>query len=74
MGICFQDAAVHEGPGIAFVGVAENVLDVAGEVEQNFHFRPVGNPAPPRPRGPNPAWTWTISAGSHLGQGFAMPA
>ena len=41
MGVRLQDAAVHEGAGIAFVGVAQDVFDVArrGGGELPFHAR-----------------------------------
>ena len=41
VGIGLQDAAVHEGAGIAFVGVAQDIFDVArrGGGELPFHSR-----------------------------------
>ena len=27
MGVALQDAPVHEGPGVAFIGIADDVLD-----------------------------------------------
>ena len=52
MRIAFQHAAVHERAGVAFVGVADDELLFAGASRVSFHFRQVGNPAPPRPRRP----------------------
>ena len=45
--------AVHERAGIAFVGVADDVLRLARAPWRiSSHFTPVGKPAPPRPRRP----------------------
>ena len=34
-----------------------------GEAAANFHFMPVGKPAPPRPRRPESSTSWTICSG-----------
>ncbi len=49
----FEHQAVHERAGIAFVAVADHVLDPARAGARAIaHLRPVGKPAPPRPRRP----------------------
>ena len=52
MRVGFQDRAVHEGTGVAFVSITDDVFRRAGALRQNSHLTPVGNPAPPRPRSP----------------------
>ena len=43
--------AVHEGAGVALVGVADEVLlPGPAPCARNSHLTPVGKPAPPRPR------------------------
>jgi hypothetical protein len=42
MGVGLQDGAVHEGAGVALVGVADDVLLVAGVFATVDHLRPVG--------------------------------
>ena len=53
VGIAFQDAAVHERAGVAFVGVADDELLRALGVAGEFPLPPGGKPAPPRPRSPD---------------------
>ena len=49
--IAFDLVAVHVRAGVAFVGVADDVLlRRATALRRNSHFRPVRKPAPPRPR------------------------
>ena len=42
--------AVHVRAGIAFVRVADDVLCIGLHLREGFHFVPVGQLAPPRPR------------------------
>ena len=50
MGVALQDAPVHEGPGVAFIGIADDVLDVSRGIPAEFPFEPGGKagaaPAP----------------------------
>ena len=51
--VAFQNATVHERAGVAFVGVANDVfVRCWPSWPPCAHFRPVGKPAPPRPRRP----------------------
>ena len=51
--IALDHGPVHERPGVAFVGVADRGISVRlADLRANFHFVPVGNPPPPRPRRP----------------------
>ena len=51
--IAFEDAAIHERAGIAFVARCRcTYFCVPTDFETVLHFRPVGYPAPPRPRRP----------------------
>ena len=50
MGIALEDAPVHEGPGVAFIGIADDVLDVTRGLPAKLPFEPGGKagaaPAP----------------------------
>ena len=61
--VALQEGPVHVGSGVALVGVADHELLVAGGVAGQAHFRPVGNPAPPRPRSPAAAISSMMAAG-----------
>ena len=50
--VAFQQRAVHEGPGVPFIGVADQVFFVGGGLLAKLPFAQVGKPAPPRPRRP----------------------
>ena len=44
MRVGLEDAAVHEGPGVSLVGVAEDVLDVPGRSRCELPLEPRGEP------------------------------
>ena len=57
--------AVGEGAGVAFVGVADDVLlRGAGAAATVFHLMPAGKAAPPRPRRPESSTSATTAAGA----------
>ena len=65
MRIAFDQRAVHEGAGVALVGVADEVARAAAASRQTSHFTQVGKPAPPRPRRPA---SLTVSTTSRQGR------
>ena len=57
---------VGEGPAVALVGVADDVLLVGLGPATAPHLIPVGNPAPPRPRRPEATISSTTASGSSV--------
>ena len=47
VGVGLDDAAIHEGAGVPFVGVADHELDVAGLCSRDLPLRPRGEPGAP---------------------------
>ena len=45
MGVALHDGPVHEGPGVAFVAVADQVFDVPGHLPAEAPFAPGGKAA-----------------------------
>ena len=46
VGVALQDAPVHEGPGVAFVGVADDVFLIGLVFGGEFPFHPGGEAGP----------------------------
>jgi hypothetical protein len=61
-GIVFHHHAIGEGAGIAFVGIADDVLLGGLRTGTVFHLMPVGNAAPPRPRRPESSTSCTMAS------------
>ena len=74
MGIGIDQSSVLIGPRFHFIGIGDDVPGERGSSLRKTHLRPVGNPAPPRPRRPESRTTWMTSWGSmlfkYLGQGL----
>ena len=45
MGVAFEDAPVHKGPGVAFVGVADDIFHVARRIPAEFPLHAGGKTA-----------------------------
>ena len=52
VGVGLEHQAVHERAGVALVAVADHVATERAAARARTHLRPVGKPAPPRPRRP----------------------
>ena len=64
VGVRFQNEAVHERAGVTFVTVADDVLRLARLRPREWTIlRPVGKPAPPRPRRPDARIASIVSSG-----------
>ncbi len=73
MGIRLQDAAVHESTGIALVGVAEDVLHVAGRGSSKFPFQTRGKTGPAAAAKAGIEDFFHDQLGGHLRQGLGHP-
>ena len=69
--VALQHRAVHERARVALVAVADEVLLTPSGgllAAANFHFSPVGKPAPPRPRRPEARISSMTCSGRHAGE------
>jgi len=73
MGIRLQDAAIHESAGIALVGVAEDVFDVAGGGGGEFPFQARGEAGPAAAAKAGIEDFFHDLVGGHLRQGLGHP-
>ena len=63
MGVDVHQDPVLEGAGLHFIGIGHHVAGKRGSAGIKAHLRPVGKPAPPRPRRPESSTNCRTSSG-----------